>query len=372
MANDEVIISVLRLINTQGIGAVRFHQLIDEFDTPRNALAFLEKNSKQKIWSPEEAKEELAKANKLGVKIILYTDDDYPYALRGDRSASPVLYVKGDIKTLTSFEKSIAIVGGRAASVTGRKTAAKIAMELTNENVCVISGMARGIDTSAHKGAMYGLNQTGKTIAVLGTGIDVIDPPENKEVYEQISKQGCIISEFPIGTKANISNFPRRNRIVAALSEGILVIEASNNSGSLITAQHGIDLKKTIFAVPGTPGESRTQGSNSLIKNGAILVENASDILPFLKGNKKVEQPKLEQYVQKNLVFENNDDNYIEQKNAPETLQDYLTVDGVHIDELIRLTGKTASEIAMDIIDLELRGVAERRAGNKIALTGDK
>ena len=131
-------------------------------------------------------------------------------------------------------------------------------------------------------------------------------------------------------------------------------------------------MKKVIFAVPGTPGESRTQGSNSLIKNGAILVESASDILPFLKGNKKVQQSNLEQYVQKNLVFENNDDNYIEHENTPETLRDYLTVDGVHIDELIRLTGKSASEIAMDIVELELSGVAERRAGNKIALTGDK
>ena len=372
MASTEDIISAIRLINTDRIGPVKFYQLVDEFGALNNAVAFLEKNSKQKPWSMELAKDELVKAEKLGVKIILYTDEDYPYALRGDRNAPPVLYVKGDSKALVSFDKAIAIVGGRAASITGRKTAAKLAKELTDAGVCVISGMARGIDTSAHKGAMYGLNQTGKTIAVLGTGIDIIYPPENKEVYEQIAKQGCIISEFLIGTKANSSNFPRRNRIVASLSEAILVVEASNNSGSLITAQYGIDLQKMIFAVPGTPGESRTQGSNNLIKNGAILVEDASDILPFLKGNKKVEQQSLEQFTQKNLVFENNDDNYIEQEKTPETLKDYLTVDGVYIDELIRLTGKNASEIAMEIIELELSGIAERRAGNKIALTGDK
>ena len=371
MANSEDIISALRLMNTDRIGPVKFYQLVEDFGSPSNAVAYLEKNSKQKPWSIENAKAEIEKANKLGVKILLYSDEEYPITLKGDKNSPPILYVKGDISTL-NYKKSIAIVGGRAASITGRKTAAKIAMDLTEEDVCVISGMARGIDTSAHKGAMYGLNQSGKTIAVLGTGIDVIYPPENKEVYEQIAKQGCIISEFLIGTKANTSNFPRRNRTVAALSEGILVVEASNNSGSLITAQYGIDMKKTIFAVPGTPGESRTQGSNSLIKNGAILVESASDILPFLKGNKIVEQSNLEQYVQKNLVFENNDDNYIEHKKTPETLRDYLTVDGIHIDELIRLTGKTASEIAMDIIELELSGVAERRAGNKIALTGDK
>ena len=371
MANKEEIISALRLINTDRIGPVKFYQLVEDLGSPTNAVAFLEKNSKQKPWSIEQAKEEVAKAQRLGVTILLYSDREYPTALRGDKNSPPVLYVKGDVNTL-NYEKAVAIVGGRSASITGRKTAAKIAMDLTESGVCVVSGMARGIDTSAHKGSMYALNQTGKTIAVLGTGIDVVYPPENKEVYEQIAKQGCLISEFLIGTKANTSNFPRRNRTVASLSEGVLVVEASNNSGSLITAQYGIDLKKTIFAVPGTPGESRTQGSNSLIKNGAILVEGASDILPFLKGNKKVEQQSLEQYVQKNLVFENNDDNYIEQEKAPETLIDYLTVDGVSIDELIRLTGKNAQEIATEIIELELSGVAERRAGNKIALTGDK
>ena len=372
MANDQEIISALRLINTNGIGPVKFYQLIEEFSSIDKAIDFLEKNSKHKPYDIKEAKKELDKAKSLGINIILYSDETYPYALRNDKNAPPILYVKGNVNTLTYFEKSIAIVGGRSASIIGRKTAAKIAKELTENDVCVISGMARGIDTSAHKGAMYALNQTGKTIAVLGTGVDVIYPPENKEIYEQIAKQGCIISEFPLGTKATASNFPRRNRIVAALSEGVLVVEASNNSGSLITAQYGIDMKKTIFAVPGTPGESRAQGSNSLIKNGAILVDNVSDILPFLKGNKKIEQSNLKEYAQKNLVFENNDDNYIEQKNIPETLKDYLTVDGVHIDELIRLTGKSASEIAMDILELELSGVAERRAGNKIALTGDK
>ena len=371
MASKEDIISALRLINTDRIGPVKFYQLVDEFGSPEKAVAFLEKNSKQKPWSIEQAEEELVKAQKLGVTILLYSDNEYPQALKNDKNSPPILYVKGDVNTLT-YDRAIAIVGGRSASITGRKTAAKIAMEMTDANVCVISGMARGIDTSAHKGAMYAQNQTGKTIAVLGTGIDVVYPPENKEVYEQIAKQGCIISEFLIGTKANTSNFPRRNRTVAALSEGVLVVEASNNSGSLITAQYGIDMQKIIFAVPGTPGESRTQGSNSLIKNGAILVENASDILPFLKGNKKVEQQSLEQYVQKNLVFENNDDNYIEQEKTPETLTDYLTVDGVHIDELIRLTGKSASEIAVEIVELELSGIVERRAGNKIALTGDK
>ena len=174
MASNKDIISALRLINTSGIGPVKFYQLVDEFSSAEKAVAFLEKNSKQKPWNIEEAQKELDKANSLGVSIVLYSDETYPFNLRGDKNAPPLLYVKGDVSTLTSFEKSIGIVGGRSASPIGCKTAAKLAKELCDNNVCVISGMARGIDTSAHKGAMYGLNQTGKTIAVLGTGVDII------------------------------------------------------------------------------------------------------------------------------------------------------------------------------------------------------
>jgi len=371
VASKEQIIAALRLINTYKIGAKKFYQLVENYGSVIAAVDFVSAKGKYKPWSNEQAEIELRKVEAIDAKIILYSDDEYPAILRNYNNAPPLLYVKGNITAL-NFDSSIAIVGGRAASINGRKTAAKIAKELTEEGVCIVSGMARGIDASAHKGAMFAKNETGSTIAVLGTGIDIVYPPENKDIYEQIQQNGCIISEFPIGTKAVASQFPQRNRVVAALSEAILVIEAGINSGSLITAQFGSEMGKTIFAVPGTPGESRSQGANYLIKKGAVLVEMSADILPFLKGNKKGEKVQKKQAIQKVLVFENNDVNYSEQENEQnikdDSLISFLTVDGVSVDELIRLTGKDTSTIAMEILELELSGIVERRSGNKVAL----
>ena len=367
MADFEDIIAVLQLIHTQGIGVKSFYRLIGEHGAPPIAVKALEKQSKYMPWPRSLAEEEIKKAQKLDIEIMLYTDDDYPPSLKEIDAPPPLLYLKGQRSALR-YQKALAIVGSRAASVNGRKFAARMARDLTEAGVCIVSGMARGIDTSAHKGAMYANDQTGTTIAVLGTGVDIVYPPQNKEVYEQIAKQGCLISELPLGTQALSSQFPQRNRIVAGLSDGVLVVEAGLKSGSLITAQFGFNSGKPVFAVPGTPGESRTQGSNYLIKQGAVLVEKVDDILPFLKGNKSLPQKQIATAEQKILVFENNDDNYSEEEKEPTELQDFLTQDGVEIDELIRLTDKSASEVAAEILELELFGIAERRAGNKVAL----
>ena len=367
ISSSDKIISALRLINTPKVGAKTFYRLVDEYGSIEKAVAVLEKESKHKPWTRQRAIDEISEVKRLNAQIILYTDSNYPQMLRDLSDAPPLLYVKGNLNAL-DYEKSLAIVGSRAASINGRKTASKIAYDLTEGGVCIISGMARGIDTAAHKGAMFAKNKSGPTIAVLGTGIDVVYPAENKEVYEQICQNGCILSEVPLGAPASTQQFPRRNRIVTALSDGVLVVEAGLKSGSLITANIAIDMQKMLFAVPGTPGESRTQGSNLLIKEGATLVENADDILPFLKGNKKVRPLQKTTAIQKILVFENNDVNYIEQKESTGSLVEFLTVGGVYIDEVIRLSGKDASIIAAEILELELEGKIERRAGNKIAL----
>ena len=367
MADIEDIIAVLQLIHTQGIGVKSFYRLVAEHGSAQRAVRALEKQSKFKPWPRYFAEEEVRKAQGLDIDIVLYKDDDYPGSLKEIDTPPPLLYLKGRREAL-HYQKALAIVGSRAASVNGRKFAARLARDLTEAGVCIVSGMARGIDTSAHKGAMYANDQTGTTIAVLGTGVDVVYPPQNKEVYEQITKQGCLISELPLGTQALSSQFPQRNRIVAGLSHGVLVVEAGLKSGSLITAQFGFSSGKPVFAVPGTPGESRTQGSNCLIKQGAVLVEKVDDILPFLKGNKSLPKKQIATAEQKILVFENNDDNYSEEEKEPTELRDFLTADGVDIDELVRLTGKAAPVVAAEILELELSGVAERRAGNKVAL----
>ena len=228
--------------------------------------------------------------------------------------------------------------------------------------------MARGIDTSAHKGAMYAKDGLGVTVAVLGTGLDIIYPEENKELFEQIGINGCVISEMPLGTLASAKQFPRRNRIIAALSEAVVVVEAGLKSGSLITAEFAQEQGKTLFAVPGTPGESRAEGANMLIKKGAKLAENAADILPFLKGNKNLSSEKKTTAKQKVLVFENNDDNFSKQKNKPQNWVDFLTVDGTDIDELIRISGLDAQTMAAEILEKELAGFVRRCPGNKVAL----
>ena len=367
MAGFEETIAALRLINTPKIGAGNFHRLTGEYGSAAMAVEKVEHGGKYRPWERERALQEIETAEKLGIRILLSDDDEYPAMLKASAAPPPILYVKGNVDAL-NYGKALAIVGARGASVTGRKTAARFAYDLCERGVCIISGMARGIDTSAHKGAMYARGETGRTIAVLGTGVDIPYPAENTELYEQIAVNGCIVSELPLGTAPNPQNFPRRNRIIAGLSEGVLVVEAGVNSGSLITARLAREQKKLLFAVPGTPGESRSQGSNLLIKEGAVLTETTADILPFLKGNKIMMPAKKETPRQKVLVFENNDANFSRQKNEPDNLTDMLTLDGVSIDELIRLSGKSAAEIAAEILELELNGIVERRAGNRIAL----
>ncbi len=254
--------------------------------------------------------------------------------------------------------------------------ASHIAYDLTENDILVISGMARGIDCAAHKGALYAKNKQGPTIAVLGTGVDEIYPPENNDVYHQIVEQGLLVSEFPLGTAAQISNFPRRNRIIAALSAGTLVVEAGIHSGSLITAQQALEQGKEIFAVPGSPIESRSAGPNHLIKQGAILTENADDILNILSitQNKQIKNYQLEL---KGLDKPENKANISRQKiiepaivetpTEKVPLLELISYEGVDIDELLRNSGLEQADFFMQILDLEFAGKVERHAGNKVA-----
>ena len=367
MASRDEILAALRLINTYRIGPSAFYALVNDCNGLINAAETAEKHGKHQLWPLEKATQEFNKAKSLEIELLLYLDDDYPQMLKNLPNPPPIIYAKGNLDAL-NMAKSVGIVGSRAASINGRKTAAKIACNLAEKDVCIISGMAKGIDSSAHKGAMYAKDGCGVTVAVLGTGLDIIYPEENKDLFAQICTNGCVISEMPLGTLASARQFPRRNRIIAALSEAVVVVEAGLKSGSLITAEFAKEQGKLLFAVPGAPTESRAQGANHLIKEGARLVEEANDILPFLKGNKFAAGPKKTTTKQKVLVFENNNDNLSKQKNKPQNWIDFLTVDGTDIDEIIRMSGKDAQIIAAEISELELSGVVKRCPGNKIAL----
>ena len=368
--SENELIAQIRLINTEGIGAISFYKLYHKYGSAQTALENLP--PRYKASSLKEAQKEYEKAKKGGINIISFADSRYPQALKELSDSPPLLYAYGNTDLL-AHKNSISIVGSRNASINGRKIASRLAYELTENNILVISGMARGIDTSAHKGAMYALNQQGPTIAVLGTGIDCPYPEENKDLYKQIAAQGLIISELPLGTTPQAQNFPRRNRIIAGLSLGTLVVEANLQSGSLITARLALEQNREVFAIPGSPTESRALGSNKLIKEGAVLVDCVDDILEHLKTtDSQLFTPKENRQdfplQEKLLDKEENNADIPEEKKTTTDIRNYLSKEGVYMDELIRISHLPANELSAILIDMELSGEIMRLPGNKIAL----
>lgn len=373
MAEKNDILQWLQLINTEGVGPVGFKRAIERFGCVEAALKEL--SLKKKTPSHEWAETEYNRAQNYGAVILLQEDEEYPQSLLKFGDAPPLLYAKGNLKLL-NHHPAIAMVGARNATICGRKITSRIAYELTENNFLVISGMARGIDASAHKGALYAKNQEGATIAVLGTGIDNIYPVENAGLYQQIAEQGLIISELPMGAAAQTGNFPRRNRIVAGLADAVLVSEATEKSGSLITAHMAMEQNKTIFAVPGSPGEARSEGPNSLLRRGALWAENANDII---KSFKQVPQsiPKQTFTARKNDLFTKPLDNLQKTADIPpikdcnqNSILSYLSIEGIYTDEIIRSSGLDAASVAMQLIELEMEDKIIRLPGNKIALSG--
>ncbi|MFI3241690.1 MAG: DNA-processing protein DprA [Alphaproteobacteria bacterium] len=351
-----MVLDYLQLISSDGVGPITFYKLVEQFGSVKNALENLP--AKYKKFDRKLAENQIKQAKKLGVKIIAFDDELYPKNLKHIADAPPILFVKGDEKLLNA-KNNIAVVGGRNASINSRKFASRISYELSNCGVVITSGMARGIDTSAHRGAMHAMETKAPTIAVLGTGVDVVYPKENVELYNKIIEQGCVVSEFLLGEGPNQSNFPRRNRIVAGLATGTLVVEATLNSGSLITARLANEFGRDVFAVPGSPSDARSLGTNKLIKDGAILVDEAEDVLSHLQ---------LEMPEKKQVVVDNN--KKIVNITTNNNILDFIDASGVYVDELIRVTGLDVETVELELMELELSGVVERQSGNKVVLIG--
>ena len=367
MLSKSEVIDILQLISSENLGPATFYKSVKEFGSVKGAIENAHKLKKVRLWDRNSAEELYKKSHNFGARIITVYDKEYPASLCDMSDAAPVLFALGNVELLKA-EKAISIVGARNASINGRKTASKIAFDLTNRGVLVVSGMARGIDSAAHKGAMYACTQQGPTIAVLGTGIDIAYPDENKELYKQIAKQGCVVSEFPLGTLPQMGNFPRRNKIVAALSQGTLVVEASKKSGSLITAKLAAEYGRHIFAVPGAPSDARSEGPNLLIKNGAKLTSSADDIVEVLHSN---QTPKIKNFItpkQAELLLEANIIETPKEENCQRKIIDYLNFDGVYVDEIIRASKMSEAEVALELLELEMDGKIERQSGNKVAL----
>lgn len=358
----------LALGRVKGVGKLAYKALIDEFKEP--ALVFdtqlkrLEeipgigkktalniKNFKEWDW----VEKEIGLIKKQGVKFLTLTDTDYPNPLLSIPDPPPYLYVKGTI--CKEDERAIAIVGTRLPTPYGLSTAEKLARELSIYGITIISGMARGIDSAAHRGA---ITAKGRTIAVLGCGIDIIYPPENKKLYEQIITSGAIVSEFPISTPPLAENFPQRNRIISGLVKGVLVAEASLRSGSLITARLALDYGRDVFALPGSVTSSKSKGTNKLIKDGAKLVEDASDILVEMGINYELNNTYAPTFSKGGAGGLSSEEEKIIN----------LLEEPCLIDSIIQQTGLSAQKASALLLDMELKGLIQQQAGKQFLRKG--
>jgi DNA processing protein len=358
----------------EGVGNVGFKALLEAFGTPRKVfeapLSMIkavpgigDKTAPQikafKDWKKVE--KELECADRTGVSIVTSQDPLYPSQLLSTYDYPAFLYVKGHLK---EDDVNVAVVGSRTASTYGKFTTERLCRELVLRGITVISGLARGIDSAAHRGALSG---KGRTIAVLGCGLDVVYPPENEKLFNEISLQGALISEFPFGTPPNAPNFPARNRIISGISLGVVVVEASEKSGSLITARIALEQGREVFAVPGSIDSSGSRGTNKLIKQGAKLIENVEDILEEIlpqvtrepksvKPDQRQKQPDDQQKIltsSPDLVL----------KETEKTVWQVLSQKPVHIDQIITSTGLTAHEVLGILLNLELQGLIEQKPG---------
>jgi len=357
----------LRLIRSENVGTKTFFSLLSLYGSAKEALRAAPelslrggKNRAITICSIANAEREMEQCEKLGAQIIAACEPSYPAYLTHIDDYPPVITVQGNSRLLQ--KPSIAMVGARNASANGCRLAHKLAEELGKKKLIVTSGLARGIDTACHKGAL----ETG-TIAVIAGGIDSIYPPENKALYEAIAEKGVIIAELPIGATPKGSNFPQRNRIISGLSYGVIVVEATFKSGSLITARMALEQNREVFAVPGFPMDPRCNGSNHLLKQGATLVETAQDVMDVLDT---IRERQLE-------MFENPSPRYLFSKNQPpsddelDNLRDeilqQLGSSPVSIDHIITTTGMRPAAVLTVLLELELAGKLERHVGNKVS-----
>ena len=358
------LIDIIRLIRTERVGTITFTKLIEQFgdaSTAIEALPTLVKNSQKpfKICSKSVAEKEIEFAEKNNIEIIDYTSNLYPPLLKQTEGFPPILFAKGHSKLLK--KSSIAIVGSRMASIVGQQNAYNFAQGLGENGFLVISGLAKGIDTSAHEGSL-----TRGTVAVLGCGVDIVYPKENQKLYDKIIESGLVISEFPIGSIPVAHNFPKRNRIISGISRGVLVVEASQNSGSIITAKTALDQGREVFAIPGNPADSRSRGTNALIKDGAILTESVQDILDAIKKHHIVSDNISNNFTPKRINMNDFSENELDE--VRNYLMQVLSPTPVSIDTILQQNKFNYNQISIVILELELSGKLERHPNNRISL----
>jgi DNA processing protein len=353
----------LALSLAPGIGGRTFHRLLRRFGSPDRVFTSsrkdleeipgLKRTTIEAIKSSalkETAEREMIRLHSLGIQIIQWATEKYPNYLANISDPPPLIYLKGTL--LPEDERAVAVVGSRQATAYGLHVCQKICKELAWQGWTVVSGMARGIDSAAHRGALEG---GGRTLAVWGTGLDVVYPTENLALSKEIVSSGAILSEFPLGTPPEPGNFPVRNRIISGLSLGVTVVEATVRSGSLITARMALDQGRQVFAVPGHIGRPGVEGPHRLIKEGAKLVESAEDIIEELLP---MVDRKLHRHVEGLPMSEHPELNEKEQQ-----LWELLGMDPLHIDAIASELDFALSETAELLLRLEIKGVVKQLPG---------
>ncbi|MFN6956398.1 MAG: DNA-processing protein DprA [Acetobacteraceae bacterium] len=353
----------LRLARTEGIGPLTFRKLIARHRDGAAALAALPALGAGRAEpfrppSDAEARQEAAALAKRGGRFVFLDDPLYPPLLARLPDAPPVLAVLGDASLLAA--PSVAVVGARNASAAGRRIAEELAESLAQAGLAVVSGLARGIDTAAHEGAL----RTGGTVAVLPGGVDRPYPPENVALAERIAARGAVVSEAPLGTVATNRHFPKRNRIVAGLCLGVVVVEAAHRSGTLITARLALEQGREIFAVPGSPLDPRCRGSNDLLRQGAHLVETVADVLEHL--------PEAPREAPLFALRNHPDPEETEPEGlgpppeGPGEVLELIGLSPVSVDEVLRRCHLTAPELQAVLTDLELEGRVALLPGHRV------
>lgn len=380
----------LRLARAEGVGPIAYRRLLRRYGSPAAALAALPALSRAggraeppAIPSLSDAERELERLGRLGGRMLVLHQPDYPPLLALLDDAPPVLFVLGNPAGLAG--RAVAVVGGRNASVNGLRIAETLAAELAEAGLVVVSGLARGIDAAAHEGALGARAEadrpTGRTAAVVAGGLDQPYPPEHADLQRRIAETGAVVTEAPLGTVPQSRHFPRRNRVIAGLSLGVVVIEAAPHSGSLITARLAQEVGRELFAVPGSPLDPRARGSNDLIRQGAHLTENAADVLanlpdhPFCEGLAR--DPLFAKQASAGLaepptLAPGAWEAHLE---APKDLAqvrvevtDLLGPSPTAVDDLVRRCQFSAAAVMAVLLELELAGRIEALPGHRVAL----
>lgn len=351
----------VRLIRSANVGPIVFRQLLARYGTAGKALdalpELIRKGGYQgtALCSADEAEDEIAAVEKLGARLLHLDESGYPPLLADLPTAPPVLTVLGKIELLSA--PGIGVVGARNASAAAIRFTRQLSADLGVQGFSVVSGMARGIDTAAHQAAL----PTG-TVAAMAGGIDVVYPPENQALYENIAATGAIVCEMALGTRPQARHFPRRNRLISGLSLGLVVVEAAMKSGSLITANYALEQGREVFAVPGSPLDPRCRGTNNLIRQGAVLTEGVEDVLNNLPDWRRRPAPTA----QPSLTLEQGPADADDA--ARGSLMEKLGPTPVEVDELIRQSGLTPEVVLTILLELELAGRLDRHSGNKVSL----